>query len=313
MTTTNKTRPKGLSQLVDSTPLLHDPEALRARAAEDGHLFFKRLLPAEEVLEVRADMLAVVEKHGWRPPGIGALDGTVNVAALDLIPDEEMRLDIGVSIEAYHDTQKVESVHRLPHHPNILAMFRTLFGREALVHPRHILRMVTAHHSMVPTPQHQDFPLIQGTPNTWTCWIPIGDCPRTMGGLTVLRGSHKEGYMPVRSTRGAGGIAAQFCDSEPDWVTTDYEIGDLLTFPSYTVHRALPARQKDQIRLSYDARYQPVDEPIEEKSLLPHCALTWEEIYADWQRDDLKYYWRKQDLQFVPWNDSYMQPKRRIC
>src|SRR3712207_2455745 len=110
---------KGLAEFVDSTPLLHDAEALRARGAEDGHLFFKRLLPAEDVLAVRADILKVVEKHGWRQSGQDALGGSIDTAALNRVPDEEMRLDIGVSIEAYHDVQKLESVHRLPHHPNL--------------------------------------------------------------------------------------------------------------------------------------------------------------------------------------------------
>jgi hypothetical protein len=56
-----------------------------------------------------------------------------------------------------------------------------------------------------------------------------------------------------------------------------------------------------------------VDEPIEQKSLLPHCDLTWEEIYADWESDELKYYWERIPLSIIPWEDSYMQPSTRIC
>src|SRR5947208_15623403 len=117
------------------------------------------------------------------------MEGRLNVDALSAVPEAEMRTDIGVPHAAYDDVQKLESVHRLPHHPELLALYRALFGREVLVHPRHIIRMVTPHQSLVPTPQHQDFPLIQGTSNTWTCWFPVGDCLRSMGGLTVLRGS----------------------------------------------------------------------------------------------------------------------------
>ena len=47
--------------------------ALRARAAEDGYLFFKQRLPVNEVLAVRADLLNVVLKHGWLQPGQDAL------------------------------------------------------------------------------------------------------------------------------------------------------------------------------------------------------------------------------------------------
>ena len=275
-------------QFVDSKPLLDDAASLRARADRDGYLFFKGLLPKEAVLRVRADILAVIERHGWCRAGQDEHGGLVNVEALNQVPESQMRLDVGVSHAAYDDVQRLESVHRLPHHPRLLALYQPLFARDVLVHPRHIARLVTPHQAMVPTPQHQDFPLVQGTSDTWTCWIPIGDCPRALGGLTVLRASHQLGKLPIQETRGAGNMAAQLCPGEDDWVLGDYEIGDVLTFPSLTVHKALPCRRKEQIRLSLDVRYQSVDEPIEARSLQPHCSLTWEEIYAGWERNDLK-------------------------
>ena len=224
-----------------------------------------------------------------------------------------MRLDIGVSNAAYDDVQRLESVHRLPHHARLLALYRTLFGGDMLVHPRHIIRLITPHRAMVPTPPHQDFPLIQGTSNTWTCWFPLGDCPREMGGLTVLRSSHRLGYVPIQTARGAGGMAVQLCPGERDWVEGDYETGDVLTFPSYTVHRALRCQFKDQVRLSFDVRYQPADEPVEARSLSPHCGLSWEDIYAGWERHDLRYYWRDLPLHQSPWDGALHQPTRRIC
>jgi hypothetical protein len=299
--------------MVDSTPLLDDPHALRARAEVDGYLFFKQLLPKDDVSAVRRDLLSVVDKHGWRKPGQDAEGGVIDLDALNKVPEEEMRLDIGVSIAAYQDAQRLESVHRLPHHPRLLSLYEMLFGKKVLVHARHIARMVTGHRAMVPTPPHQDFPLIQGTDKTWTAWIPLGNCPRPMGGLTVLRGTHKLGYVPIQPAKGAGSIAAQTCPWETDWVEVDYEAGDVLTFPSYTIHKALRCQHKEMIRLSLDVRYQPADEPIEEGSLNPHTELPWENIYAGWERDDLKYYWRKHGVELSPREDKYLQPARRIC
>lgn len=297
----------------DSTPLLRDAAALRRRAGKDGYLFFRGLLPREPVLDLRARMLEVVDTRGWRLGGQDPLGGHIDLDALNQVPDEEMREDIGVSIHAYHDVQKLEALHAFPHHPNLLALYQTLFESEVLVHPRHIARLITGHRCMVPTPPHQDYPLIQGTARTWTCWIPIGDCSRSMGGLTLLRGSHRNGYIPVRDSRGAGGLATQLCPSEKDWVSTDYQAGDVLTFPSYTVHRALRCEDKSLIRLSLDVRYQSVTEPVEEKSLLPHCELSWDEIYQDWKNRDLQYYWRNLPLQMSGWDAGLLQPGRRIC
>jgi hypothetical protein len=276
-------------------------------------LFFKGRLPREEVLNLRLEMLQIVERYGWRQKDQHDLGGLIDLAALSQVPEEQMRTDIGVSIAAYHDVQKLEALHRLPHHPQLLSLYRSMLGKEILVHARHIARMITAHPSVFPTPPHQDFPLIQGTPDTWTCWIPIGDCPRELGGLTVLKGSHHNGFLPIQPAKGAGGIAVPLCMNEVQWVEGDFEAGDILTFPSYTIHKALRCQRKDQIRLSLDVRFQAVDAPVEAKSLLPHCDLTWEEIYAGWKHEDLKYYWQKLPLQLSPWDDAYLQPKRRIC
>ena len=301
------------SDFTNSSALLDDYSALRKRAAEDGYLFFKHFLPKEEIIALREDMLGVVEKYGWLQTGQDAYGGLINLEALNQVPEEKMRTDIGVSIEAYDDVQRLERIHRLPHHPRLLSLYRILFEQDVLVHARHIARMITAHKNVFPTPPHQDFPLIQGTSNTWTCWFPIGDCPRELGGLTILKGSNRYGFLPIQPARGAGGIAIPLCSYDTDWVEGDFEAGDILTFSSYTIHRALRCKLKDQIRLSLDVRYQPIDEPIEAKSLKPHCDLTWEDIYSKWKREDLKYYWKDLLLQSSPWDDGYLQPKRRIC
>jgi hypothetical protein len=39
--------------------------------------------------------------------------------------------------------------------------------------------------------------------------------------------------------------------------------------------------------------------------------LDWEEIYADWQNDDLKYYWQRQSLDVVGPDNSY--PQRSVA
>ncbi len=206
------------ANFTDSTSLLENTAALRNRAAEDGYLFFRQFPPKEEVLSLRAEMLAVVDRYGWRKSGQDAQGGLIDIDALNQVPEDQMRTDIGVSTAAYHDVQKLERLHRLPHHPKLLALYRSLFDQDVLVHARHIARMITAHKSVFPTPPHQDFPLIQGSANTWTCWLPIGDCPREMGGLAILRESHRYGYLPIQPAKGAGGIAVPLCSYDKDWV-----------------------------------------------------------------------------------------------
>ena len=302
-----------LSPFEDSTPLLDDVEALRAKAARDGFLFFRGLLDKQSVLNLRRDVLEAFSRNALKA-GSSDLDGTLNLEHLNRIPEDAMRSDIGVSKDMYTELQQIPRFHRLPHHPSLVGVYEKLLGGEIFVHPRHIMRAITPHPVMVPTPPHQDFPLIQGTTETWTCWIPIGDCPVKSGPLTVLRGSNRNGCLPVDRARGAGSIAAQLC-KEDDWVSGDFETGDVLTFSSLTVHRALPSQVTDRVRISLDVRYQRAGDIMEAKSLGNHADVPWEEIYRGWKADgDLMYYWEKGKPPLSDWDDSLIRPGgRRIC
>jgi hypothetical protein len=297
----------------DATPLLNDPPTLRHQAERDGFLFFRALLPPEPLIDLRQRMLQVVADHGWIAPGTNLLEGWIDRDAINQVPAEEMRLDVGVSKAAYDAVQKLEAFHRMPHHPKLLQVYRLLFDAQVLPHPRHIARMISPHQAMTPTPAHQDFIHIQGTTNTWTAWFPLHDCPRSRGPLVALRGSHRHGMIEVKPASGAGGVGVQLCPGETDWVGGDYALGDVLTFNSFTVHRALKSDGGNQMRLSLDVRYQPADQEVEPHSLLPHCELSWEQIYAGWEKDDLKYYWKRFPLKLSQWDEMIRWQKERIC
>ena len=47
------------------------------------------------------------------------------------------------------------------------------------------------------TPPHQDYVHLQGTEEVWAAWLSLDDCPRQMGGLTLMPGSHRHGLYPV--------------------------------------------------------------------------------------------------------------------
>lgn len=302
-----------VGDLVDSTPILGDAERLRARGEQDGYLFFRGLLPAEAVLEVRRDLLGVLAANGWLDATQPLIDGVLDDTAMNAVPEEAMRTDIGISARGYVQVQQVPSMHRLPHHPALLALYGQLFGEEVFVHPRHIVRVMTSHRSLRPTPPHQDFPLVQGSQNTWTCWFPLGACPKDLGSLAVLRGSHRNGYVPIEPAEGAGGIGAQLCANETDWLSTDFAAGDVLTFPAFTIHRALAPASKERVRLSMDIRFQPASDPIEARSLGNHSDADWPEIYAGWPPEETQYYWRESAPRLSPWDSSLLQPGRRIC
>ncbi len=308
-------------EFADATPGLDDPDALRDHAQRQGYLFFPGLLPRENVLALRLDLLNILNQHGLLDPHVHAHNppddnGTINTQAVHQLSAEQVGYGgVGVPKHIYQQVQKLESFHALAHEPNMLRMYHTLFGEQPFVHPRHITRLILPSPHIAPTPAHQDYIHIQGTRETWTAWLPIGDVPDTMGGLAIFPGSHQRGIYQGRRVAGAGEWIVDVCDKQPQYLTTRYRAGDVLTFHSLTVHAAIPATDKQHVRLSCDFRYQPESEPINDRSFNVHGnALTWEEVYADWQgHDHLKYYWQKKQLHTTDFDEDIRWQKEAIC
>ncbi len=287
----------------DSTPLLNDAAALRQRMDRDGFFFLPGLLPREAVLDLRRQILLVCQKYGWLAPNADLMDAIADPSAEQMEPF----CGVGVTREAYADVYRLETIHRLAQHAAILSVMAKLMGETVLPHPRHIARLMFPTKANAPTPPHQDHIFIQGSKTVFTGWMPLGDCSEALGGLRVMRGSHKLGVLPVRAAEGAGGRTVILDGVDQEWCHGDFAAGDVLIFHSLTVHRAVPNRLKDHLRLSVDYRYQSITLPIEEKSLRPHCdVLTWEEAYAGWPSSDLKYYWRQYHLDMQEFDDSLL-------
>lgn len=140
---------------------------------------------------------------------------------------------------------------------------------------------------------HQDFYPVKGTRNTWTVWIPLGDCDAELGGITVARGSHRLGFLDGKAL--ATGIPL---DRRTVWHCHPFTCGDVIMFHSLNIHQGRDNATADTIRLSTSARYQPVSEPVHELALGPQKRWAdWEQLYAGWPPDDpLKYYWRSLNL-----------------
>lgn len=293
MAMVNMTR---LEPLEDMTDHLNNPEVLRSRAADDGILFFAGLLSPSKVNGVRSQILPVCDRNGWVKEGSELLDGVAksDVAVLD---DADPRWRT-----FYDDTLKIRDFHELALDANLIHVFEVLFGEPVLPHSRNICRVVfpgTASHS---TPPHQDHFYIGGSDDMWTAWIPCGDCPASLGGLAVAKGSHRQGKLDVKEAVGAGSHQVDVKEDQV-WVGGDYACGDVILLHNLTIHQGQDNLSQDRLRLSCDFRYQPRSHPVRADSLVPHMDwLTWEEIYQDWEpTDPLKHYWKDWDLQIVEW------------
>lgn len=282
-----------------SNPLLGREGALRERLAGEGYLFFRGLLPESDLLDLRRNICEVLRERGWIRGGEELLDARVAT-----LPHREGEPGF---LETLQSAMKLESLHRLAHHPALLDLMRQALGPSAFPHPLSILRMVFPQAPELSTPPHQDYPNNQGTPNLTAAWIPLGDCPTSAGSIAVLEGSNRFGLLPLDFHLGPGNRAAVLDErlAECRWLAADMRLGDVLLFPALTVHRALHNLDPKRLRLSVDFRYQLEGEALTPTCLEPHFGcLDWSEIYAGWESREFQYYWRDKDYELVPWQED---------
>ena len=275
-----------------SNDLVERPRELRARALQDGYVFCRGLLPEAPIMQVRRDISAILDAVGWLDAGTDPSDA---------ISTQEARLIGTPEFNPIYDAiQKLESFHTMAHHPALLQVAAGLLGERGMPQPSIIARVLFPDKLEYTTPPHQDFILVQGTPEVWTAWIPLGPCPVDLGGLAVLRGSHNRGILPVHAEKGAGGLSVEAAWLDGDWVSSPFETGDTLFFHSKTVHRGLPNLAGNRIRLSVDYRYQKMADKIMVKNLGVHQGrVTWEQVYAGWESDQFQYYWEGYEREVV--------------
>src|SRR5580693_7603692 len=284
----------------ESTEHLNDGETLRARLAEDGYLFLRGLLPRDAILDVRTRLLNKAKQGGWLAADLPVGLGVANPAAACKDPEPHY-------ISVFRVLWSDEALHRLRIDPRVLALFDRIFAEPALAHPMFVQRNIFPQSDGFDftTGAHQDRVHIGGA-TSYAMWMPLGDCPREMGALAVAAGSHTTGILPTRVGSGAGGmdIAVPIPGT---WVTGAFRAGDALIFQDVTVHKALPNRT-GEIRMSFDARFQPLSQPIADVNMVPYAGCgAWEDVYTGWERSDGQYYWKDLALNVVAFDRSYYE------
>jgi hypothetical protein len=296
-----------LGELKTSNDARGDAPELRRRLDQDGYLFFRQLLAPDRLLILRREMLTVMQTGGWLIKGTDPVDGIANPDARSTEGDPEYT-------DVYHQVYRLQSFHDVAHSREVMDVLERVRGCPMMPQPQKVARLWFPEFTEHTTPIHQDFVHFQGTHDNLTCWSPIGDCPRELGGLAVLRGSHKvDRVLEHHFSLGAGSLHVDptvHAELSDEWLTTDYQIGDTLIFPALTIHKALPNVSEDRLRVSLDNRYQRVSDPIAEHMLNPHLAsmspLTWKEVYNDWDSDELQYYWKEFEIPVLPKITEYL-------
>ena len=233
--------------------------------AADGYLFIRGLQKRENVLAARHRILEAVNEQGGILPGSNLDDAIVNPAAKHIKT---------LGNRAVTHDPKVRGVLESK---EIFDFFTKFFGRQTLTFDYKWLRCVRRPEA---TGAHIDVVYMGrgSTQNLYTVWTPFADIPLELGPLALCVGSHNlPGFARVRETYGKMDVDRDRVDgwfsNDPveivdkfggKWQTAEFRAGDVLIFGMWTMHGSL-ANSSDCWRISCDTRFQPADEPVDER------------------------------------------------
>jgi hypothetical protein len=245
-----------IDELVDSTPMLGDWPALRARIRADGYVFCRGLLDPARVGD--AERLARANV----PPG----------------PVEPLA---AVSHPGYRSVLTSPEFNRLAYEPGLRTLMTNILGPNGFVYPIKVLRIV--HPEAVAGVHrgryvHQDISVI-GVQDMFTAWMPLGDVPAELGGLAVLPGSQGRELAAPRP----------WDQRERGWASADYQAGDVVVFHCCTAHASRP-NQSPSVRISAECRWQLADDPVPRRLIEGPAGRGHRELFSrlfqgtDWWR-----------------------------
>jgi hypothetical protein len=284
-------------ELVDSIALQADQAGLRRRLAEDGYLFFRRLLRPADVQAAYDAVHAELSLGGWtdlpvsdgrapaRPtsgsqahgrdertgsqgaawPGRGQ-PGRWSPWARPAVPGPRRPLGVEEALAdpSFRAALASRGLNRLAYLAPLRGVVRLILGTGAFCYPAKVLRVVYPERRGAVTKGryvHQDF-VVSGVQDMLTTWLPLMDITPQLGGLAVLPGSH---LGPPRRPR-------LLPADEAGWATTEFRPGDVLLFHCLTAHAALP-NHADRVRISADFRWQAADQPAPAELVLGPASL----------------------------------------
>jgi hypothetical protein len=232
------------TDLKDSKGSFGDSDALRHLISTDGYVFMRGLLDPQAVRAAGRTGLAHLQGAGW------TMSSSDPVTAAPLTPVRAVRMRDAFLDRGYQRILAEPSFNAIPFTSALSALMAQILGPRSFCYPLKVPRIVYPA-SMVPRQPgntvHKDYHSVQ---DMFTCWVPLGSVPRTLGGLAIEVGSQRSSRVRYRPLNRL----------ERGWSTADYEPGDVLVFHCLTTHAALPNHEQ-RMRFSAEYRWQLGDQP----------------------------------------------------
>ncbi len=244
-----------------------DDRPLDTQLEQRGYLLLRGALDADEVMEARHEVLRRLAAVGEiaDPPEAAIATGASRRA--------EREPDLGAF---WRSVSEGPALRRVANGPRMHALMERLFG-EPVAHFSFLwLRAMTSGRA---SPLHVDHPYMnRGSSRLVTVWTPLGAVARHEGPLYMVEGSHR---WPELRTRFEGvdvdaqpGAVGHMAEHPVDLaaahgarlLTTAFRPGDCMIFGMFTAHAAFDNHAEGgKVRLSFDTRFQPARDPMDER------------------------------------------------
>ncbi|MEZ4709416.1 MAG: phytanoyl-CoA dioxygenase family protein [Caldilineaceae bacterium] len=257
--------PDKFGELRASNDILNDTETMRTRMADEGYLFFRELIPRQEVMDARREILlkyAIVGEIDPRQP------------LMDAIFNEDSVID-KVNLRAFSDSVRSGAAYlNVVLNRNVMGFWQQFLDAPVHCYDMRWPRFVRPGEGCG---FHYDGPYMnRGTHRLYTSWIPLGDVSKEEGALIVLENSHRaDDLLNTYAKKDADKDKLVWLSTDPRklqerfggrWLSTDFRAGDVLCFTMHTLHGALDNNSPiGKCRLTSDTRYQPANEVKDER------------------------------------------------
>lgn len=166
------------------------------------------------------------------------------------------------------------ALFRLITHPRLLDIVESVVGPEIYSNPTQHIRMKLPRRAIAPgnnsalvtrTPWHQDngaYTVEADAADILTVWMPLNDATLENGCLQVIPRSHRNDL--YTHCPGTAGVMIAIPDRqlrEEQAVPLPMRASSVLLMTRRTVHSSLENDSYDQVRFSFDMRYQPIGQP----------------------------------------------------
>lgn len=231
----------------------------KAQFNKDGFLIIKNFFDKETIAKIYQEARTLFAIQMKR-----VLGKDVNINNRDEFEPAMFELfnaDFTTFVNTGKQVQHSISLHRLGTDPEIMDLLKEVGYEFPMIAVRPSMQFNSRFLSKGGTHwklgAHQDWRTGQGSLDSVVLWFPMVDCGEALGSLQVVPGSHKVGLMKADTSGYSGSIQENI--NEEDYIQTEFEMGDLLIFSAFLIHRS-GDNVTDNIRWSIQLRYNNMTE-----------------------------------------------------